>query len=137
MRASEVFEAPIDRLTRCGVDSLSPEELIALVLQQGRRRQRGLEAAGRLAQNFGSISKLARAEPEELAASSGITPDQAAAIVSCFRLTRLAEGHMPPPRLASAADAAGVAMREIGDATRERVLALSVTRRIESGELFR
>jgi DNA repair protein RadC len=122
MRASEVFEPPIDRLTRCGVDALSAEELIALVLQQGQRGQGGLEAARRLAQDFGSISRLASAELEELTVSSGITADQAAALVSCFRLPGLAADTLPPPRLASAADVAAVTMRKIGDAKRERVV---------------
>jgi DNA repair protein RadC len=124
MRARDVFDPPIDRLTRFGVDALSAEELIALVLQRGRRGQSGLEAARRLAQDFGSISRLASAEPEELTASSGVTSDQAAALVSCFQLARLAAGDLPPPRLASAADVAAVAMREIGNANRERVVVL-------------
>jgi DNA repair protein RadC len=124
MRASEVFDPPIDRLTRCGVDALSAEELIALVLHQGHRGQGGLEAARKLAQDFGSISRLASAEPEELTASSGINPDQAAALVSCFRLPRLAASNSSSPRLSSAADVAAVAMCEIGDATRERVIVL-------------
>jgi DNA repair protein RadC len=124
MCASEVFEPPIDRLIRCGVDALSAEELIALILQQGQRGQGGLEAARRLAQDFKSISRLASAEPEELAACSGITSDQAAALVSCFRLPRLAACDLPPPRFASATDVAAVAMCEIGDATRERVVVL-------------
>jgi DNA repair protein RadC len=124
MRERDVFDLPIDRLTRLGVDALSAEELIALVLQQGRRGQSGLEAARRLAQDFGSISRLASAEPEELTASSGVTSDQAAALVSCFQLARLAAGDLPPPRLASAADVAAVAMREIGNANRERVVVL-------------
>lgn len=124
MRARDVFDPPIDRLTRFGVDALSAEELIALVLHQGHRGQGGLEAARKLAQDFGSISRLASAEPEELAASSGITRNQAAALVSCFRLPRLVAGDLPAPRLASAADVAVVAIREIGDAPRERAIVL-------------
>lgn len=124
MRISEVFDPPIDRLTRCGVDALSAEELIALVLQQGQRGQSGLEAARRLAQDFGSISRLGRAAPDELVASSGITRDGAAAVVACFRLARHAENDSGPQRLRSAADIAAVAMREIGGATRERVVVL-------------
>src|SRR5437879_1856711 len=104
MRASEVFDPPLDRLGRCGVDALSAEELIALVLQQGQRGQGGLEAARRLARDFGSISRLASAQPEEFTASSAITPSQAAALVSCFRLPQLAAGALPPRRLASTAD---------------------------------
>jgi DNA repair protein RadC len=120
----EAFDTPRDRLTHCGADALSAEELIALVLQRGQRGQGGLEAARRLARDFGSISRLTRAEPEELTSVSDINFDEAAALVSSFRLARLAANDSPPRRLSSAADVAAVAMREIGDATRERAVVL-------------
>jgi DNA repair protein RadC len=106
------------------VDALCPEELVALILQTGNRGQNGLETARRLARDFGSISRLGKAGPEELATLPGITPEQAAALVSSFRLARLAASEPVPSKLASAADVAAVAMREIGDATRERAVVL-------------
>lgn len=124
LQSTEAFDSPQDRLTRCGVDALSAEELIALVVQGGRRGQGGLATARRLARDFASISGLARAEPQELIASSGITPDQAAALVSCFRLARLTANDSPPPSLRSAADVAAVAIPEVGGATRERAVVL-------------
>lgn len=124
MQPAEAFDPPRDRLTHYGVDTLSAEELIALVLQKGRPGQSGLETARRLARQFGSISRLARAEPEALMAVSGIDLDQAAALVSCFRLARLAANDSTPPTLRSAADVAAVAIGEIGDATRERAIVL-------------
>jgi DNA repair protein RadC len=93
-------------------------------LQAGNRGQNGLETARRLARHFGSISRLGRAGPEELAALSGITPEQAAALVSSFRLARLAAGDPAPSSLLSAADVAAVAMVELGGATRERAIVL-------------
>jgi DNA repair protein RadC len=107
-----------------GLDSLSTEELLALVLQAGQRGQSGLRTARRLAHDFGSISSLGRAKLEELTATSGLTAEQAAALVSCFRLPRLTANDSPPPRLTSAHDIAAVAMREIGEATREQVVVL-------------
>lgn len=124
MLPGEAFHYPRDRFTDLGVDALSVEELIALVLQRGRRGQAGLETARELAREFGSISRLARAAPEDLIARGGIEPDEAAALVSCFRLARLGTEEHSPRRLASAADVAAVAMREVGDATRERVVVL-------------
>lgn len=124
MKPGVAFDHPHDRLTRCGVDALGPEELIALVLQSGQRGQDGLETARRLARDFGSISRLGRAGPEELTALSGITPEQAAALVSSFRLARLAASDSAPSSLRSAADVAAVAMHELGSATRERAIVL-------------
>jgi DNA repair protein RadC len=118
------FTSPIERLDVAGVDSLSADELVALILQAGRRGQNGLETARRLARDFGNISRLARAEPEELTAVSGITPEQAAALVSSFRLARISASDPPPASLRSAADVAAIAKREIGDARRERVIVL-------------
>jgi DNA repair protein RadC len=124
LRLREAFDPPLSRLTRYGVDALSAEELIALVLQKGQQGQRGLETARGLARDFGTVSRLGRAQPEELTAFPGITSTQAAALVSCFRLARLAACDSPPPRLRSASDVATVAMREIGEATRERAVVL-------------
>ena len=109
---------------QCGVDALGAEELIALVLQRGGRGQDGLEIARRLARDFGSLSRLARAGPEELTALSGIGPEQAAALASSFRLARMAASDQLPTRLRSAADVAAIAMRELGDARRERAIVL-------------
>jgi DNA repair protein RadC len=103
---------------------LAAEELIALILQRGERGQDGLQTARRLAQDFGSISRLGRAGPEELIALSGIAPDQAAALVSSFRLARLAASEPVQSRLGSAADVAAVAINDLGSTTRERVIVL-------------
>jgi len=124
LRPSEPFDPPSERLTRCGVDALAVEELVALILQSGQRGQDGLETARRLARDFGSISRLGRARPEELTTLSGITPEQAAALVSSFRLARLAASDPTPSSLRSAADVAAVATRELGSATRERAIVL-------------
>jgi len=124
LRPGKPFDSPSERLIRCGVDALSAEELVALILQSGQRGQNGLETGRRLARDFGSISRLGRAGPEELTTLSGIAPDQAAALASSFRLARLAASDPVPLTLRSAADVATVAMRELGSATRERAVVL-------------
>jgi DNA repair protein RadC len=124
MRPREAFIPPSHRLVRCGVDALGAEELIALILQRGQQGQGGLETARRLARDFGSISRLERAGPEELTTLSGLPPQQAAALVAAFRLARLAGSDLAPSRLGSAADVAAVATCELGSATRERAIVL-------------
>jgi DNA repair protein RadC len=124
LRPGKPFDSPSERLIRCGVDALSAEELVALILQRGQRGQDGLEIARRLARDFGSISRLGRAGSEELTAVSCITPEQAAALVSSFRLALLAGSDTAPLSLRSAADVAAVAMRELAAATRERAIVL-------------
>jgi DNA repair protein RadC len=83
-----------------------------------------LATARRLAQDFGITSRLGRAGPEELISLSGLTSEQAAALVSAFRLARLAVDEPLPSRLTSAADVAAIATRELASARRERTLVL-------------
>ncbi|MDQ3378703.1 MAG: DNA repair protein [Actinomycetota bacterium] len=124
LQPNEPFDSPSERLARCGVDALGAEELLALILQSGQRGQNGLETARRLAREFGSISRLARAAPEELTILSGVTPEQAAALVSAFRLARLGASDSVPSTLRSATDVAAVATRELAGANRERAIVL-------------
>ena len=131
---AEAFDSPTDRLTRFGLDALGAEELIALILQRGRQGQGGLEIARQIARHFGSISRLEKAGSEELTALSGLSPEQAAALVAAFRLARLAALDLAPLRLVSAADVAAVAIRELRSATRERTIVLVCDAGIISGK---
>ena len=79
-----------------------------------------LELAARMAQRgepFVLATAVWRRSP-----SSG--KEGATALVSSFRLARLAASDSRPLSLRSAADVASVAMHELGSATRERVIAL-------------
>ena len=124
MQPGGAFDFPSDRLTRGGVAALGAEELIALILQRGQRGQDGLETARKLAREFGSISRLGKAAPEELTTLPGVSPEQAAALVSAFRLARLGASDSVPSTLRSATDVAAVATRELAGANRERAIVL-------------
>lgn len=124
MQPREPFDHPRERLRRHGVDALTTEELVALVLQTGQGQQSALEIAAGLLRDRGTISVLAEARPEELTLLSGIGPAKAGALVASFRLARIAAGDPSPTTLQSAADVAAVAMGELGSARRERVIVL-------------
>jgi DNA repair protein RadC len=102
---------------------LSERELLALVLRQGHRGESALDLAGSLLCEYGSVSALAGARPEELAQRSGIGVAKAASLVAAFRLGRLVDG---PGTLAlrSAVDIAGSVSSELAGLRRERVLVL-------------
>jgi DNA repair protein RadC len=117
-------ERPRERLLSLGVDALSDRELLALVLRNGRRGESALEVAGALLSEFGSLESLASALPEELSRRAGVGPAKAAALVAAFRLGKVARNSWSAAVLRSAADVAEVALREIGDARRERVIVL-------------
>jgi len=103
-------DRPRERLAALGVEALSARELIALVLQSGRRGESALDIAAKLLSEYGGVSSLAGARQEELAAFPGIGEAKAAALVASFRLGRLGGAADSPTTLESAADVAAVAM---------------------------
>jgi DNA repair protein RadC len=117
-------ERPRERLLRHGAEALSEQELLALVLRHGRRGESALDLAGSLLCEYGSLSALAIARPEELAQRSGIGPAKAAALIAAFRLGRLAGGAVEAVALRGPADVARVVRPELGKLRRERVVVL-------------
>lgn len=122
--SSEPLDLTRERLARYGLNVLAPEELVALVLQAGQQGRSALEVARRLTCDYGNISRLATARPEELTTLSGISPAKAAALVASFHLGRIALGEAVPSTLRTAADLAAVATRELLGARRERAIVL-------------
>lgn len=117
-------ERPRERLAALGVEALSAQELIALVLHSGRRGENALDVAAKLLKAYGGVSSLAGARQEELAAFPGIGEARAAALVASFRLGRLGGSGDSPTTLRSAADIAAAAMATLAAARRERVIVL-------------
>ncbi len=124
MLRREPSDRPRERLARRGVEALTAEELVALVLQTGDGQRSALEIADAVLRDHGSVAALAGARPEELTAVPGIGPAKAAALVASFRLAGIAGRDPEPVALRSAADVAAVAMRELANARRERVIVL-------------
>jgi DNA repair protein RadC len=118
-------DRPRERLHKQGVEALSAAELLALILRHGRQGENALDLSTALLAEYGSLARIGRARPEELAARCGIGPAKAASLVAAFRLGTLA-AKLPDdlPRLASAADVAAVASIELGGLRRERVVVL-------------
>jgi DNA repair protein RadC len=119
-------ERPRERLLQRGIEALSERELLALVLRHGRGGEGALDLATSLLAEYGGLSELARARPEELARRSGIGPAKAAAILAAFRLGQLA-GDAPgpgPPVLRCAEDVADCVRSDLAGLRRERVVVL-------------
>lgn len=117
-------ERPRERLMVRGIEALSERELLALVLRNGRQGESAIDLAAALIAEYGSLSGIAAARPEELARRPGVGPAKAAAVVAAFRLGRLADRAPESICLRSGADIAAVAMRELAGVRRERVLVL-------------
>jgi DNA repair protein RadC len=81
-------ERPRERLREKGPDSLSPGELIAILLRTGLKGANVVEVGKQLVQRYGSLDALARASWQELAKEAGIGPDKAVTLLAAFSLAR-------------------------------------------------
>lgn len=124
MAAVPPHERPRERLAARGVEALTERELLALVLRNGTRAVSALDLAGSLLADYGSLTALAGARPEELATKSGVGTTKAAALVAAFQLGRRAVTEKQTLVLRRPHDVAEVARRELDGLRRERVLVL-------------
>jgi DNA repair protein RadC len=125
MAAIPMHERPRERLLALGAEALTERELLALVLRNGTKGISALDLAAVLLAEYGSLDALAAARPEELATRHGVGHAKAAALVAALTLGhRLTSAVDERPVLRTPADAAAIAVREIGVARRERVLVI-------------
>jgi DNA repair protein RadC len=100
-------ERPRERLWSVGSAALTGQELLAIVLGTGCVGQDALAVAGELlAAAEGSLRRLARRPPAELARTAGVGRNKAARIAAALELGRRvgAEEAPPPERIHSPAD---------------------------------
>jgi len=79
-------ERPRERLQKFGVEALSAQELISLLLGRGIAGESVSVTAQRLLSRFGSIKGLSAAALEELASIKGIGPAKASQLKAAFEL---------------------------------------------------
>lgn len=120
-----IHERPRERLLAHGAEALSERELLALVLRHGSRGESALDLAAALLAEYGGLSRLATAKPEELARRQGVGEAKAAALVAAFRLGRLAAcDGTANVRLQGPRDVFIATHEELAGQRRERVLVL-------------
>src|SRR4030042_7127421 len=79
-------ERPRERLLKFGIEALSTQEILALILGRGIKGESVLITAQNLLTNFGSIKNIAYASVAELSKIKGIGPAKAAQIKAAFEL---------------------------------------------------
>lgn len=118
-------DRPCDRLLSLGPEALSDRELLALLLRTGRQGQSAFQLADALIADFGGLSELSLARPEEVSRHPGVGPAKAATLAAAFRLGQLAlEAPTNRACLRGPEDVARVGVRELHGARRERVIVL-------------
>jgi DNA repair protein RadC len=96
-----VSERPRERLQRFGVEALSAQEILALILGRGIAGESVTVTAQRLLSRFGSLKGISGASLEELAQIKGIGLAKAAQIKAAFELANRMEDHPEPGKKSS------------------------------------
>jgi len=88
-----VSERPRERLQKFGVEALSAQEILALILGRGIAGESVMITAQRLLSQFGSLKGIASASVEELSQVKGIGIAKASQIKAAFELTNRLEDY--------------------------------------------
>jgi len=88
-----ISERPRERLQKLGVEALSAQEILAVILGRGVSGESVMVTAQRLLSRFGSLKGLAQASVEELSQVKGIGLAKSAQIKAAFELSSRLEGY--------------------------------------------
>ena len=98
MKAVAEHDRPREKLTRRGANALGDNELVAIVLGEGRPRASALDLANSVLAAVGGVAGLARAASDDLTRIGGIGPARAAQILAAVELGRRTVMHAATPR---------------------------------------
>lgn len=90
LRDLPISERPRERLLQHGIEALSSQEILALILGRGTKGEPVMVASQRLLSTFGNVKGIADASMEELMQIKGIGTAKAAQIKAAFELGRRA-----------------------------------------------
>lgn len=86
-------ERPRERLIKEGAESLSPAQLLAIVLRTGSEGKSAIELAMEILQHFGDFVAMAGATAHELCSIKGVGPAKAAQIKAALEIGKRAASY--------------------------------------------
>ncbi|MDP8226828.1 MAG: DNA repair protein RadC [Candidatus Celaenobacter polaris] len=131
VRDLPVEDRPRERLQKVGVDNLSTQELLALIIEKGGRGQTVLTLAQNLLAHFGNLQNIKNASIEELKKVKGIGFATACKIQAAFKLGEKAESHITNfgEKIEKPETVYNLLRNEIGNKKKESFYILSLTTR--------
>jgi DNA repair protein RadC len=124
-------ERPRERLQKVGVENLSTQELLALIIEKGGRGQTVLTLAQNLLAHFGNLQNIKNASIEELKKVKGIGFATACKLQAAFKLGEKAGLHITNfgEKIESPKTVFNLLKNEIGNKKKESFYILSLTTR--------
>ncbi|UCC90426.1 MAG: DNA repair protein RadC [Dehalococcoidia bacterium] len=122
-----ISERPRERLQKFGIEALSAQEILALILGRGVAGESVMVTAQRLLSQFGSLKGIASASVEELSQVKGIGIAKASQIKAAFELANRVEGFSEAgskPLVKSPDDVVGLVRGRLKGKKKEHFLAL-------------
>lgn len=121
-------DRPRERLKTVGTDNLSIQELLALIIEKGKKGKSVLQIAQELLSHFGNLTNIKEASIEELKKVSGIGFATACKLKASFALGERAkiQNNKPHPKIDKPEDVFNLLKNKIGNKKREYLVALSL-----------
>ena len=122
-----ISERPRERLQKFGVEALSAQEILALILGRGISGESVMITAQRLLSQFGNLTGIASASVEELSQVKGIGIAKASQIKAAFELTNRLEDYSEAclqPLVKTPNDVVSIVRSRLRDKKKEYFLAL-------------
>ena len=131
VRDLPIEDRPRERLQKVGVDNLSTQELLALIIEKGGRGQTVLTLAQNLLAHFGNLQNIKNASLEELKKVKGIGFATACKIQAAFKLGEKIESHITKlgKKIENPESVFNLLKNEIGNKKKESFYILSLTTR--------